>query len=223
MTLRRTSCALAALLSGCATTAPSARPQGGSCAEAHARYQHPLLAPLASEHLVYRELEFDVEGQQPEVLKAFLAAPLETFIHTGTAKVAAVDHTEPLTPERFPTVGSVRLVCLRDGGMAEETVLSVTDRRLVYLVTYEMAEAEPVHHAIGSFTFAPDGARTHVTWRYSFALRTDRLPGALGGLGRELFRTTYLEKDYADFMRSIAADITAWAAQRTSGAPRSAR
>jgi hypothetical protein len=65
---------------------------------------------------------------------------------------------------------------------------------------------------MGAFTFAPAGATTHVTWRYTFKLRSDRLPGWLGGLGRALFRASFVEADYAPFMQAQVRAIQDFAA-----------
>jgi hypothetical protein len=198
-------------LSTCAAVSP--RPTPETCAQRHAAHPHEVVERRPSDELVWREETFEVPGERDGVVAAFLAEPLETFIHTGTAQLPAVDHTEPLTAAHYPAPGSIRLVCLRDGEMADEEVLSQTPTGLRYAVThYSSSTAAPVRYGLGEFRFvALPGARTQVTWRYSFSLRADGWPGSLGGLGRWLFRVGFLESDYAAFMRATASDIQAWA------------
>jgi hypothetical protein len=162
--------------------------------------------------VVFHEEQFDVVGERDAFVRAFLAAPLETFIQ-GTSALPGVDHTEPLTPARYPAVGSVRLVCLKDGESAHEQVLVQDEGQLRYVVTrYTSRAAQPLAYGLGAFTFTPAGAKTHITWRYSFKLREERFPGALGGLGRALFRKSFVEADYAPFMQAQVRAIQDFAA-----------
>lgn len=154
-----------------------------------------------------REVSFDVAAPRDAFVAAFLRAPLERFIK-GSRKLPGVDHTETLTPASFPAVGSVRKVVLNDGNSAHEEVLACDEGRLRYFVTqYTSPQASPIEWGLGEFTFEPAGDKTKVTWRYSFKLRSNAFPGWLGGLGRVLFKKTFLETDYAEFMDAQVREI----------------
>jgi len=173
--------------------------------------------PASTDALASREIEFDVPAPRARFVKAFLAAPLARFI-PGTKALPGVDHTEPLTASRYPAVGSVRLVVLKDQKTAHEEVLECNEGLLRYLVTeYTSEAAAPIAYGLGEFRFADAGERTHVTWRYSFKLRGDRFPGWLGGLGRSLFRSRFLDKDYAELMASVAGAIQDFGAHEGRG------
>ncbi len=176
----------------------------------------PLLAhvrPGPADALVSRKVEFDVLAPRAQFVKAFLAAPLARFI-PGTKTVPGVDRTEPLTASPYPAVGSVRLVVLKDHSTAHEEVLECNESTLLYLVTeYTSDLAAPVEYGLGEFRFAEAGDRTHVTWNYSFKLRGNRFPGWLGGLGRSLFRSRFVDKDYAEFMAGVALAIQKFGAR----------
>lgn len=168
--------------------------------------------PAARDELVVRQVEFDVAAPRDRLFPAFLGAPLRTFIR-GHGKLPGVVRTEALTDARFPAPGSVRLVVLDDGSTAEEEVLVNEAGRLQYLVSGYTAEvAAPIRYGLGEFVFEPRGAATHVRWTYSFALREDRFPGSFGCLGRTLFKKTFLDRDYADFMDAVAREIQAFGA-----------
>ena len=177
----------------------------------------PPAYPTPDDVVVSHEVAFDVAAPRERFVPAFLGAPLERFIK-GTSKLPGVHHTEPLTPAHYPAVGSVRLVVLRDGHTAHEEVLSCDEGGLRYFVTrYTSPEAKPIEWGLGEFTFTPAGEKTHVKWRYSFKLRRDRFPGMLGGLGRSLFRSQFLESDYADFMQAQVREIQAFGADSDGG------
>ncbi len=172
-------------------------------------------APPRPNEVVFHEEQFDVVGDRDAFVRAFLAAPLERFIK-GTARLPGVDHTEPETAARYPAVGSIRRVHLKDGQSACEEVLTQNDHQLRYQVTsYTSSVAAPVAWGLGEFTFTPSASGTHVTWRYSFLLRGDRFPGSLGCLGRWLFRSSFVEADYAPFMLAQVREIQAFAKEAT--------
>ncbi len=149
-------------------------------------------------------------------VQAFLRSPLERFIK-GTTALPGVDHTEALTDAHYPAVGSIRLVVLRDRTTAHEEVLACDERHLRYWVTqYTTEAAKPLAYGLGEFAFEPKGAHTTVTWRYSFKLRSNRFPGFLGGLGRSLFRSNFVERDYAEFMKAVAVEIQDFAAHEVA-------
>ena len=197
---------------GCATAAPVRTPD--LCRATRAGRTHETVRPAPDDVLVFHEITFDVPGARERFVPAFLGERLSTFIR-GDGKLPAVDHTEALTTALYPAPGSLRLVCLADGNVADEEVLEQDGRHLRYLVTnYSSPEAGPIAYGIGELTFEPGSGATeatHVRWRYGFKLRSDRFPGYLGGLGRSLFRSNFLESDYAPFMEHQARDIRAFA------------
>jgi hypothetical protein len=164
--------------------------------------------PIAGGPFVSHEIAFEVAMPRADFVAQFYASPLERFIQ-GTHDLPGVDHTEPLTEKRFPADGSVRLVVLKDGTSAHEEVLSGDVSHLRYRVTqYTSESAKPIDWALGEFTFSESGpAHTAVTWRYSFKLRESTFPGALGGLGRSLFRGLFMKPKYVPFMQAISAEI----------------
>jgi hypothetical protein len=50
---------------------------------------------------------------------------------------------------------------------------------------------------------------------YSFALRRDRFPGYLGGLGDFLFRISFLDRDWAEVMRNVLSGYRTAAGNET--------
>jgi len=212
--MKSTAFALASLLAlGC--TSPDVKaPAAQTWREKWDAFPKSAVEPAADDVVVFREIEFRVPVQRDVFVTDFLAGPLEAFI-PGTTKLPGVHHTEPLTAAPYPEVGSVRLVCLSDGNMAEERVLAVDHDHLRYFVrNYTTPEAAPIAYAIGEFTFHDVGPETRITWRYSFHLRDDRFPGSLGFVGRKLFRASFLDSDYAEMMDSIAVAIQTYATRK---------
>jgi hypothetical protein len=204
---------LATVTAGCSSPPPK-RPEPTSWRERWANAPKSTVEPAPEDVLAFREVEFRVPLPRSVFVQEFLAAPLEVFI-PGTTRLPGVHHTEPLTEARYPAVGSIRLVCLTDGNMAEERVLACDQDHLRYFVrSYTSPEAAPVSYAIGEFTFHDEGAETRVTWRYSFHLREDRFPGSLGWLGRKLFHVSFLDSDYAELMDGIVAATQQYAARK---------
>ncbi|MBM4781848.1 MAG: hypothetical protein GQE15_29570 [Archangiaceae bacterium] len=197
------------LLGACASVPP---PAATSCRERFERRTLADVRPGSTDELVFREEVFDVARAQ--WFDDFLAGGknLERFL-PGTNQVPGVDHDEDLTSPGFPAVGSKRVVYLRDGSTAFEEVLTLEPQHLRYLVTNsDTPGAEPILYGVGDFRFAAlDENTTRVTWRYAFKLRDDRLPGSLGSLGVRLFRSSFLDTRYADFMRSGAVAMQRWA------------
>lgn len=187
-------------------------PATTSCRE---RFERRTLAdprPRSTDQLVFREEVFDVPRGQ--WFDDFLVGgkTLERFL-PGTEQVPGVDHDEDLTSPGFPAVGSKRVVCLRDGSTALEEVLTLEPQHLRYLVTnYDTPGAEPILYGVGDFRFASlDGNTTRVTWRYAFKLRDDQLPRSLGDLGVWLFRSSFLDTRYAEFMKQGVLAMQRWA------------
>lgn len=126
-----------------------------------------------------------------------------------TGSLPGVTGTYPLTQGDFGGPGSRRLVCLSDGSSTEERVLSrergENSYRFRYQVwNYTSRAAGAIRYAIGEFVYtAPSPDNTQIVWTYSFALRPDRFPGYLGGLGDLLFRISFLDRDWAAVMRNV--------------------
>jgi len=122
-----------------------------------------------------------------------------------TRALPGVVGTAQLTPGDWGKPGARRVVHLSDGARCTEQVLAYIPGQVFrYLVwDYTTAAARRVIYAVGEYLFAPmDGGRTQVTWTYAFRLKPDRFPGKLGRLGRWIFRHAYLERNYAELMRT---------------------
>lgn len=208
------------LLTGCAHSVSKAAPSPAQCRETFEKITlEKVTANTADPELVFREEVFELPGTVDDVFPAFVeyAKHLENML-PGTKKFAAVHHNEDLTADGFPAVGSQRVVCLVDGHYAFEEVLGMRNNGFNYVVSnYSLDDAKPILYGLGDFNFEP-GSEGHVkvTWRYSFKLRGDVFPGSLGGLGRSLFRSSFLESDYAEFMKSGVVAMQRWGAERAT-------
>jgi hypothetical protein len=126
-----------------------------------------------------------------------------------TGSLPGVTGTYPLTQGDFGKLGSRRLVCLSDGSLTEEQVLTRERRENSYRFRYQVwnytsRAAGSILYAIGEFVYtAPTAGRTRILWTYSFALRRDRFPGYLGRPGDFLFRIGFLDRDWAQVMRNV--------------------
>ena len=206
------------VLTACAHAPSKAAPSPDKCRETFEKLPLEKVTANADDpELVFREEVFELKGEVTDVFPAFVefARHLENML-PGTGKFAAVHHNEDLTAEGFPAVGSQRVVCLVDGHFAFEEVLGMRADGFNYVVSnYSLEEARPIRYGLGDFTFSPGSVgHTKVVWRYSFKLRDDTFPGSWGGLGRTLFRSSFLDSDYAAFMKSGAAAMQKWAANR---------
>jgi hypothetical protein len=118
-----------------------------------------------------------------------------------TRDLPGVSGTFNLTSRGYGTVGARRLVCLTDGSIAVEEVLHAESnsesRRFRYVVwNYTSPKFRDVHYAVGEFIHTqPAPEKTRVNWTYRFALKEGRDPG--------LFRKTFLDSVFAEWMRSI--------------------
>jgi hypothetical protein len=135
--------------------------------------------------------------------------PVEKTMH-GTSTLPGIAGTHVLQGT-WSEPGSLRVVCLTDGGSTEEQVLANTRSANTHHFRYEVwnyttPQARPVAYAVGDFleTDLGDG-HTHIHWTYAFRLRGDQFPGYLGPLGRLLFRKFYLDTRYAALMRGALA------------------
>lgn len=166
---------------------------------------HPEIAPVAA---LVSHTEQVIENHPLQVvIEQAERKALKDAIKKSSA-LPGVAGTYPLTPEEFGRPGARRLVCLTDGSTTEEQVLdnerTETSSRFRYVVwNYTTDKARPIRYGVGEFvrTQLEDG-RTKVVWTYSFALNRSRFPGFLGSFGDYLFRVGFLERDYAEMMRS---------------------
>jgi hypothetical protein len=161
----------------------------------------PALEPEVHDKLSHTEL-VNINVPLREFREWFLKAPLETLL-PGTQKVPSVVGTSGIGSPTFPAPGATRFVCLADGSGAVERVVSSEPGKFSYVVWgYTLPAAEALLYGHGQFEFSETGQATAVRWTYSFRLKGDRFPGFLGPIGRTLFRWSFLDSVYADFMRS---------------------
>jgi hypothetical protein len=157
----------------------------------------PELAPL--EDLLSHVEEIDVA-------RPFAAPPLNRPLEEAirpTKDLPGVAGTLRLSEQGYGGVGSRRLVCLTDGSTAVEEVLlteaSSDSRRFRYVVwNYTSPKFRDVAYAVGEIVNTrPAPETTHVAWTYRFALKS-----AVGAEDRLRFRQTFLEHQFAAWMRS---------------------
>jgi hypothetical protein len=157
----------------------------------------PAIAPL--EELLGHTEQIDIARSLAAVMQAG-NRPLSEGIRP-TRDLPGVTGTFNLTSGGFGTVGARRLVCLTDGSIAVEEVLHTEahseGRRFRYVVwNYTSHKFSDVRYAVGEFIHTqPTPGKTHVNWTYRFALKKDRDP--------ELFRKSFLEGVFAEWMRSL--------------------
>ncbi|MGO9453361.1 MAG: hypothetical protein ACLQDV_20290 [Candidatus Binataceae bacterium] len=170
---------------------------------------HPEIAP--PDELVAHTEEIDIERPLALVVKS-LDRPIEDTVHKTSALPGVVgDYV--LTRGEFGAPGSRRLNCLSDGSSLVEQVLEKDQSsdafRFRYVVwNYTTEKARPIVYGVGDFHYtAIAGNRTHVTWTYAFQLNRQRFPGELGGVGDFLFRVGFLDRQYADLMRTTLDGI----------------
>lgn len=157
----------------------------------------PDIAPL--EELLAHTEQIDIARSLADVTRAG-NRPLSEGIRP-TRDLPGVSGTFNLTTGGFGTVGARRLVCLTDGSIAIEGVLHREThderRRFRYVVwNYTSPKFQDIHYAVGEFIHtqpAPD--RTHINWTYRFALKEGRDP--------ELFRKTFVDRAFAEWMRTL--------------------
>ncbi|THD77012.1 MAG: hypothetical protein E7812_13705 [Phenylobacterium sp.] len=133
---------------------------------------------------------------------------------TPTKGLPGVVGTTQLTPGEWGVPGARRVVHLSDGGSATEQILEFfpADRFRYVVWDYTTAAARPIAYAVGEFRYvALDAGRTEIIWTYAFRLRSNRFPGVLGGLGRWLMRVAFLDRAYAQLMRTTLAAMKAGA------------
>ena len=166
------------------------------------------VVPSPTDKLAWHEERLELPLPPAEVYARLDGAALESLL-PGTRRLPGVVATEPLNDIAFPAPGARRRVRLADGNSAVEQVLeNRPNAYFAYQVwAYTSPEARPVHYAKGEFWYLPAAAGCTLRWRYSFHLRGNRFPGLLGPVGRALFTRVFLDRTYAEFMRSCLAAI----------------
>jgi hypothetical protein len=151
--------------------------------------------------------------EQVEIARPLSAAaqsanrPLQEAI-LPTKDLPGVSGTFRLSSGPYGSVGARRLVCLTDGSIAVEEVLHTESNgdssRFRYVVwNYTNQKFRDVSYAVGEIVRtqpAPD--KTLVDWTYRFALKSDQEPGQPDDQARSRFRKSFLERDFAEWMRS---------------------
>jgi hypothetical protein len=176
---------------------------------------------LPTDKLAWHEEQTAIPLPPEEVYARLNGAPLEGLV-PGTDRIPAVVGTTALNDVPFPHPGARRRVMLADGNTALEEVIENTPAYFSYKVWgYTISAARPIRYAKGEFWYLPagNGQATTVRWRYSFKLRSDRFPGALGAFGRFLFTKAFLDRAYATFMKSAMGAMGRYALQPAASEP----
>ena len=166
----------------------------------------PQVAPL--DQLVSHVEEVTVDRPLAVVL-AVVDKPLSETIKKSDS-LPGISGSYVLTGGEFGAPGSRRLNCLTDGSTLVEQVLTSEQHgdshQFRYVVwNYTSPKARPIAYGVGEFIYSAVGDRTHIHWTYWFQLNRHRFPGILGSLGTYLFRVIFLDREYADLMRSVLA------------------
>lgn len=193
------------------STAIAAAPAlAAPCAAPHGFVDTPPPAVAPADQLVAHTEDIDIGRPLAAVLDVVNHKSLEHAVH-GSGAMPGVAGTYPLTRSDFGRPGSRRITCLTDGSTLVEQAVqrrtTANSYHFRYVVwNYTARVARPIAYGVGDFRFTAMGPdRTHVHWVYAFQLRRDRFPGYLGGLGALLFRVGFLDRQYADLMRSTLA------------------
>ena len=175
---------------------------------------------LPTDKLAWHEEQIRVPLPPADVYARLSNAPLEGLL-PGTDTFPAVVGTEPVNDVPFPNPGARRRVVLADGSSTlEEVIDDKANEYFSYKVWgYTLRAARPLQYGRGEFWYLPadNGRSTDLRWRYSFKLRGNRFPGALGPLGRFLVTKTFLDRAYADFMRLCLSAIERYVLQPSEG------
>jgi hypothetical protein len=174
----------------------------------------PAIDPAAP--MITRTERIVVDRPAADVARYVVEADLATQV-LATRRLPGVVGVAPLTPGPWGAPGGRRVVRLSDGTQTTEQMLERTADRFRYQVwDYTTAAARPIAYALGEFRFvALEGGRAEIVWTYAFRLRSDTFPGSLGGLGRWLMKTAFLDTAYAELMRTALAAIKSGAELRT--------
>ncbi len=168
---------------------------------------HPEIAPI--EQLISRTEEVTIERSLAAVRAGGGKTSLEETIDR-TSGLPGVTGTYRLTQGPFQK-GTRRLVCLTDGGIVVEEVLLMEQKpdegRFRYVVwNYTSPAFPPISYAVGEFVHSALGdSRTRIRWTYSFQPDRNRFPGNNGELGDSWFRTGFLDREFARWMRNNLA------------------
>lgn len=166
----------------------------------------PELQVNFSDPFVSRTIQFELDIPADRVTTSIQTTQLEKFL-PETEKVPGVRGTKLLIGSEFGPEGSRRLVCLTDYSYAaEEVIENISKREFKYKVwNYTSNVARPIEYAIGEFKATPlSPTKSQVTWTYSFKLKDYEFPGYLAAPGRFLFKKSFVDSDYADFMTNGA-------------------
>lgn len=168
---------------------------------------HPEIAPL--ETLVSHTEEITIERSFMALRDAAPRTPLTIEIDR-TSGLPGVAGTRRLNDGKFGP-GARRFVCLTDGAYVVEQVLIFEEtpnaHRHRYVVwNYTSPKFPPISYAIGEITQTPvSDTRTRVRWTYSFQPDRNKWPGSLGEPGDAMFRDTFVERQFAVWMRRTLA------------------
>ncbi|MBW8814704.1 MAG: SRPBCC family protein [Caulobacterales bacterium] len=165
---------------------------------------HPPIGPVSG--MATRVEEVVIERPLAQVLAAVDAMPLTELVQ-ATAGLPGVIGEHDLTAGGYGQPGSRHLVFLSDGTTITEQIVDYERTAALYRFSYVVwnystPAARPIHYALAEFRYAADGPdRTRARWSYSFALRRNRFPGLLGGLGNRLLKAALLDGAYAKLMQ----------------------
>ncbi|HET6970892.1 MAG TPA: SRPBCC family protein [Phenylobacterium sp.] len=165
---------------------------------------HPPIGPRSS--MATHVEEVVIDRPLAQVLAAVDAMPLTELVQ-ATAGLPGVQAEHDLTSGGYGQPGSRHLVLLTDGTTITEQIVDYERTAALYRFSYVVwnystPAARPIHYALAEFRYAAEGeGRTRARWTYSFALRRDRFPGMLGGLGNWLLKTALLDRAYAQLMK----------------------
>lgn len=124
-----------------------------------------------------------------------------------------VTGTQVLTTGPYGDEGSRRIVCSEDGSTRLEHVLERersenSDRVLYQIWENDSKSARAVEYAVGEVVVTSlSPTRTEIIWTTGFSLREDEVEGALGRIGKWLFRRNYVEDSYQAHMAGTLAHI----------------
>lgn len=173
---------------------------GQAACEPRAGFINPPRPDIAPLEVLLAHTEQKVVARSMADVMAGANRPLEEAIRP-TRDLPGVSGTFRLSSGPYGTVGARRLVCLTDGNIAVEEVLltesTAESNRFRYVVwNYTHPKFADVHYAVGEFVRTqPEPDTTIVKWTYRFALKEGR--------DAELFRKSFLETSFAEWMRSV--------------------
>lgn len=187
--------------------------QAADTCEAPIEFIAPLApVPAPMEDLLNRSESLDVDMALQTLLAVLDDMPMEQQVDPDSP-LPRVIGTQTLTEGDYGVVGSRRLVCLDDGSIMLEHVLDreTTKDKHVFryqLWNYTSQTATALDYSVGEFVYTTlSPTSTQVTWTHGFSLKENEIPGALGRVGRWLFRKNFLESEYAQLMKGTLAHM----------------